>query len=146
MLVSIISSLLLVGSSGVYAGIRTTSQKPIIESSSTASSHSSSSSFLSDDPDYPSHFDFENPETNCKYVSQPWIYRTFNSVSDDMEGIFRYAHPDLHVRIMGHHPFAGYYHNPKMAFVNSLWRLNNCLQDAKVDAKLWAIHGGCDQA
>ncbi|EED15406.1 conserved hypothetical protein [Talaromyces stipitatus ATCC 10500] len=137
MRLSTLSSLLLGSSSIVFARVPPTvdNQEPI-----------KSTSYFLDDPDFPSHFEFENPETNCKYVSQPWIYNAFNSVSEDMEAVFKYAHPDLHVRIMGHHPFAGYYHNPKMAFVNSLWRLNNCLKDAKVDAKLWAIHGGCDQA
>ncbi|RDW56973.1 hypothetical protein BP5796_13040 [Coleophoma crateriformis] len=91
-------------------------------------------------------FDFENPETNCKYVSQPWIFDVFQNIATDMEGVFKYAADDITFRIMGHHPFAGHYDNAMVAYANSLWRLNNCLQDRKVDAKIWGIHGGCDQA
>lgn len=47
-----------------------------------------------------SDFDFENPETNCKYVSQPWIYDIFQNIATDMENVFKFAGPDITFRIM----------------------------------------------
>jgi hypothetical protein len=97
-----------------------------------------------DPPPYELPLHFENPRTDCKYVSQPWIADTFKNIATDFAGVFKFVAPDVKFRIMGHHPFAGAYADPKIAYVNSLHRLNNCLLDNKVDAKIWAIHGGCD--
>ena len=95
-------------------------------------------------PPYEKPLQFDNPSTDCKYVSQPWIASIFKNIANDFADVFKYVHPDVTFRIMGHHPFAGAYDNPKIAYINSLHRLNNCLKDNEVDSKLWAIHGGCD--
>lgn len=95
-------------------------------------------------PPYEKPLQFDNPRTDCKYVSQPWITSIFKNIATDFSEVFKYVAPDVTFRIMGHHPFAGVYDNPKIAYINSLHRLNNCLKDNEVDSKLWAIHGGCD--
>nr|A0A348HAX8.1 RecName: Full=Dimerizing cyclase phiC; AltName: Full=Phomoidride biosynthesis cluster protein C; Flags: Precursor [fungal sp. ATCC 74256]BBG28500.1 putative hypothetical protein [fungal sp. ATCC 74256] len=97
-----------------------------------------------DPPPYEFPLKFDNPRTDCKYVSQPWIADIFKNIANDFADVFKYVAPDVTFRIMGHHPFAGAYSNPKIAYINSLHRLNNCLKDNEVDSKLWAIHGGCD--
>jgi hypothetical protein len=68
------------------------------------------------------NFEFENPRTDCKYASQPFIYEMFNGVREDMSKLLGRAAPNIHLQIRGHHPFAGHYYDPRIAFVNSLWR------------------------
>ena len=89
-------------------------------------------------------FVFENPRTDCKFASQPYIYELFSEIAGHTSVVFEQLAPDAHFTVMGHHPFAGSYHDVRMVYSNSLWRLYNCLQDRAVDAYVTAIHGGCD--
>ena len=110
----------------------------------SSSQHELKSCDSEPEPERPD-FEFENPETTCKYPSQPYIYDTFSNIATNTSIIFEHINPKAHFTVMGHHPFAGSYHDVRLVFSNSLWRLYNCLQDLKVDAKVVAIHGGCDQ-
>lgn len=95
-------------------------------------------------PPYEKPLQLDNPSLDCKYAPQPWVASIFKNIAEDFEGVFKYVADDVTFRIMGHHPFAGAYADPKIAYINSLHRLNNCLRDNEVDSKLWAIHGGCN--
>lgn len=92
-------------------------------------------------------FYFENPETDCKYVSQPYIYKAFKTLETDLTRLFTLIHRDVDFTIVGHHPGAGKYHDLMHFFVNALRRVSitgSEHNDAfKVIPK--AIHGGCDQ-
>ena len=91
-----------------------------------------------------SDFDFENPRTDCKYASQPFIFSLFSTFQEDTADLLAHINPEGDLRIMGHHPFAGRYTTLYDLYVNALWRLVNCLEDNAMGAQVIAIHGGCD--
>ena len=93
-------------------------------------------------------FFFENPETDCKYASQPYIYKSHLTLETDFPGtLFKVMHKDAHVQVVGHHPLAGIYHDTMHFFVNALRRLA-VTQSEHQDlfrVKLIGIHGGCNE-
>ena len=69
-------------------------------------------------------FFFENPETDCKYVSQPYIYKAFKTLETDLSRLFTLINKDVHFQIVGHHPGAGIYHDLMHFYVNALRRVS----------------------
>ncbi|KAH8799342.1 hypothetical protein F5884DRAFT_869180 [Xylogone sp. PMI_703] len=92
-------------------------------------------------------FYFENPETDCKYVSQPFIYKAFKTLETDMSRLFTLIYKDVHFTIVGNHPGAGVYHDLMHFYVNALRRVaivgSEHPDKFRVIPK--AIHGGCNQ-
>ncbi|KAJ5343088.1 hypothetical protein MYU51_016299 [Penicillium brevicompactum] len=101
-----------------------------------------------DDP-LPKHregFQFENPSTNCKYVSQMHIWDSFKDLEKDMNKLFTLIHKDVKFTVVGHHPIAGRYHDLMHFYVNALRRVSVLFFD---HADLFEIHpqaifGGCN--
>ena len=93
-------------------------------------------------------FFFENPEVDCKYASQPYIYKSLLTLETDFPGtFFRVVHKDAHVQVIGHHPLAGIYHDALHFFVNALRRLALTISEHQdvFHVKLIGIHGGCNE-
>lgn len=101
-----------------------------------------------DDP-LPKHregFQFENPSTDCKYVSQMHIWDSFKDLEKDMNKLFTLIHKDVKFTVVGHHPIAGRYHDLMHFYVNALRRVSVLFFD---HADLFEIHpqaifGGCN--
>ncbi|CAG8919102.1 unnamed protein product [Penicillium salamii] len=101
-----------------------------------------------DDPT-PHHregFQFENPSTDCKYVSQMYIWDSFKVLEKDMMKLFTLIHKDVDFTVVGHHPVAGHYHDLLHFYVNALRRVSVVFLD---HADLFEIHpqgiyGGCN--
>lgn len=91
-------------------------------------------------------FRFENPSTDCKYVSQMYIYDVFKVLEKDMGKLFTYVHKDVDFHVMGHHPVAGHYHDLLHFYVNALRRVSVCFSEhaEKFEVHPQAIHGGCN--
>ncbi|KAL4928659.1 uncharacterized protein BDV17DRAFT_281762 [Aspergillus undulatus] len=91
-------------------------------------------------------FRFDNPSTNCKYVTQMYIYDVFKVLEKDMGKLFTYIHKDVDFHVMGHHPVAGHYHDLLHFYVNALRRVSVCFSDhaEKFEVHPQAIHGGCN--
>nr|ANF07282.1 ketosteroid isomerase-like protein [Paecilomyces fulvus] len=93
-------------------------------------------------------FYFENPETNCKYASQPYIYDSYKHLAQNMFKLLDKIQPDVDFTIVGHHPVSGHYRDLKHVWINAFWRLTNCflaVYPEEFDVTLLYIHGGCDQ-
>ena len=69
-------------------------------------------------------FFFENPETDCRYVSQPYIYKAFKTLETDLSRLFTLINKDVHFIIVGYHPGAGVYHDLMHFYVNALRRVS----------------------
>nr|QTE75988.1 ZopL4 [Diffractella curvata]BBU42022.1 putative hypothetical protein [Diffractella curvata] len=92
-------------------------------------------------------FYFENPEMDCKYVSQPFVYKAFKTLEKDMGSLFTLINKDVHFTIVGNHPGAGVYHDLMHFYVNALRRVALVGSDHPENFRIIpkAIHGGCDQ-
>ena len=91
-------------------------------------------------------FQFENPSTNCKYVSQMYIWDSFKVLEKDMAKLFTLINKDVQFTVVGHHPIAGRYHDLLHFYVNALRRVSMLFSD---HADLFEIHpqgiyGGCN--
>jgi hypothetical protein len=92
-------------------------------------------------------FFFENPETDCRYVSQPFIYKQFKTLETDGSVLFSMIHRDVHFTIVGSHPGAGVYHDLMHFYVNALRRVAIVAGEVHPEAfRVYpkAIHGGCN--
>lgn len=92
-------------------------------------------------------FEFENPSTDCKYVSQMHIWDSFKDLEKDMNKLFTLIHKNVSFTVMGHHPIAGHYHDLLHFYVNALRRVSVMFLDHadKFEIHPQAIHGGCNQ-
>lgn len=91
-------------------------------------------------------FRFENPSTNCKYVTQMHIWDSFKDLEKDMNKLFTLIHKNVSFTVVGHHPIAGRYHDLLHFYVNALRRVSVLFFD---HANLFEIHpqgifGGCN--
>ena len=91
-------------------------------------------------------FFFENPELDCKFAAQPFIFKAFKTLETDMSRLFTLIHRDVHFTIVGNHPGAGIYHDLMHFYVNALRRvaLVGSEHPDKFRVIPKAIHGGCD--
>lgn len=91
-------------------------------------------------------FVFDNPSTNCKYVSQPYIWDSFKVLEKDMSRLFTLIHKNVSFTVVGHHPVAGHYRDLMHFYVNALRRVSMCFSDhpEKFEIHPQGIHGGCD--
>jgi hypothetical protein len=91
-------------------------------------------------------FRFENPSTNCEYVSQMHIWDSFKDLEKDMSKLFTLINKDVSFTVVGHHPIAGHYHDLLHFFVNALRRVSVLFLDHadKFEIHPQAIHGGCN--
>ena len=92
-------------------------------------------------------FFFENPETDCKYVSQPYIYKAFKTLETDLSRLFTLINKDVYFTVVGNHPIAGIYHDLMHFYVNALRRVAVAGSE-HLDAfrvKPVGIHGGCNE-
>ncbi|KKK21250.1 hypothetical protein P175DRAFT_0554049 [Aspergillus ochraceoroseus IBT 24754] len=91
-------------------------------------------------------FKFDNPSTDCEYVTQMYIYDTFKVLEKDMTKLFTYIHKDVDFHVMGHHPIAGHYHDLMHFYVNALRRVAMCFSEhaERFEVHPQAIHGGCN--
>ena len=104
-------------------------------------------------PDPPSHgpdktregFLFDNPSTDCAYVTQMHIWDAFKSLEKDMSKLFTLIHRNVSFTVMGNHPIAGHYADLMHFYVNALRRVSVLFLDhaEKFEIHPRAIHGGC---
>ncbi|EAU30483.1 conserved hypothetical protein [Aspergillus terreus NIH2624] len=106
---------------------------------------------LIDDPQPPGDkyregFRFENPSTDCKYVSQMYIWDSFKTLEKDMSKLFTLIHKNVSFTVVGHHPIAGHYNDLMHFYVNALRRVAMIfsLHEDKFRIHPQAIHGGCN--
>lgn len=106
---------------------------------------------LIDDPQPPGDkyregFRFENPSTDCKYVSQLYIWDSFKTLEKDMSKLFTLIHKNVSFTVVGHHPIAGHYNDLMHFYVNALRRVAMIfsLHEDKFRIHPQAIHGGCN--
>ncbi|KAL4890084.1 hypothetical protein BDV59DRAFT_195207 [Aspergillus ambiguus] len=105
---------------------------------------------LIDDPQpddkYRDGFHFENPSTDCKYVSQMYIWDSFKTLESDANKLFTLIHKNVSFTIVGHHPAAGHYNDLMHFYVNALRRVVMIFSvhanKFRINPK--AIHGGCN--
>lgn len=92
-------------------------------------------------------FKFENPSTDCQYVSQMHIWDSFKDLEKNMNKLFTLVHKDVDFTVVGHHPIAGHYHDLLHFYVNALRRVSVMFYDHadKFEIHPQAIHGGCNQ-
>ncbi|KAJ5461294.1 uncharacterized protein N7458_002846 [Penicillium daleae] len=91
-------------------------------------------------------FQFENPSTDCEYVSQMHIWDSFKDLEKDMTKLFTLINKDVNFTVVGHHPIAGRYHDLLHFYVNALRRVSVLFMDHadKFEIHPQAIHGGCN--
>ncbi|RAK83694.1 hypothetical protein BO79DRAFT_160229 [Aspergillus costaricaensis CBS 115574] len=91
-------------------------------------------------------FHFENPSTNCTYVSQPHIWDSFKILEKDMTKLFTLIHKNVSFTVVGHHPIAGHYNDLLHFYVNALRRVSVLFMDHadKFEIHPVAIIGGCE--
>ncbi|OKO99935.1 hypothetical protein PENSUB_8152 [Penicillium subrubescens] len=91
-------------------------------------------------------FQFENPSTNCEYVSQMHIWDSFKDLEKDMSKLFTLINKDVSFTVVGHHPIAGHYRDLMHFYVNALRRVSVMFMDHadKFEIHPQAIHGGCN--
>jgi hypothetical protein len=91
-------------------------------------------------------FEFENPSTNCKFVSQMHIWDSFKDLEKDMSKLFTLIHKNVTFTVVGHHPIAGRYHDLLHFYINALRRVSVLFFDHadKFEIHPRAIHGGCN--
>ncbi|KAE8387942.1 hypothetical protein BDV23DRAFT_185803 [Aspergillus alliaceus] len=106
-----------------------------------------------DDPQNPRDkeregFRFDNPSTNCKYVTQMYVWDSFKDLETDMTKLFTLIHKNVSFTVVGHHPIAGHYNDLLHFYVNALRRVSVMFFDYadKFEIHPQAIHGGCDSA
>lgn len=92
-------------------------------------------------------FHFENPSTDCKYVTQMHIWDSFKDLEKDMNKLFTLIHKDVNFTVVGHHPIAGHYNDLLHFYVNALRRVSVLFLDHADKFRIHpqAIHGGCNQ-
>lgn len=92
-------------------------------------------------------FHFENPSTDCAYVTQMHIWDSFKDLEKDMNKLFTLIHKDVNFTVVGHHPIAGHYNDLMHFYVNALRRVSVLFLDHadKFEIHPQAIHGGCNQ-
>lgn len=92
-------------------------------------------------------FEFENPSTDCKYMSQMHIWDSFKDLEKDMSKLFTLIHKNVTFTVVGHHPIAGRYHDLLHFYVNALRRVSVLFFDHADKFKIHpqAIHGGCNR-
>ncbi|GFF51840.1 protein RDR1 [Aspergillus lentulus] len=92
-------------------------------------------------------FKFENPSTDCKYVSQMHIWDSFKDLEKDMNKLFTLIHKNVSFTVVGHHPIAGHYNDLLHFYVNALRRVSVLFLDHadKFEIHPQAIHGGCNE-
>lgn len=93
-------------------------------------------------------FEFENPSTHCKFVSQMHIWDSFKDLEKDMSKLFTLIHKNVTFTVVGHHPIAGHYNDLLHFYVNALRRVSVLFLDHADKFKIHpqAIHGGCNSA
>lgn len=93
-------------------------------------------------------FQFENPSTHCRFVSQMHIWDAFKDLEKDMSKLFTLINKDVKFTVVGHHPIAGRYHDLLHFYVNALRRVSVLFYDHadKFEIHPKAIHGGCSSA
>ncbi|KAE8362950.1 hypothetical protein BDV27DRAFT_130744 [Aspergillus caelatus] len=93
-------------------------------------------------------FRFDNPSTNCKYVTQMHIWDSFKDLEKDMNKLFTLIHKNVSFTVVGHHPIAGHYNDLLHFYVNALRRVSVLFMDHadKFEIHPQAIHGGCNSA
>ncbi|KAJ5833706.1 hypothetical protein N7474_002017 [Penicillium riverlandense] len=91
-------------------------------------------------------FYFENPSTDCAYVTQMHIWDSFKDLEKDMTKLFTLIHKNVSFTVVGHHPIAGHYHDLMHFYVNALRRVSVLFFDHadKFQIHPQAIHGGCN--
>ena len=91
-------------------------------------------------------FKFQNPSTNCKYVSQPYIWDSFKILEKDMTRLFTLIHKNVSFTVVGHHPIAGHYNDLMHFYVNALRRVSVCFSEHLdlFEIHPLGIHGGCE--
>ncbi|KAJ5104476.1 hypothetical protein NUU61_001823 [Penicillium alfredii] len=91
-------------------------------------------------------FKFENPSTDCEYVSQMHIWDSFKDLEKDMTKLFTLIHKNVSFTVVGHHPIAGHYFDLMHFYVNALRRVSVLFFDHadKFEIHPQAIHGGCN--
>jgi hypothetical protein len=91
-------------------------------------------------------FQFENPSTHCKYVSQMHIWDSFKTLEKDMNKLFTLIHKDVKFTVVGHHPIAGRYHDLLHFYVNALRRVSVMFFDHADQFEIHpqGIFGGCN--
>ncbi|KAJ5689092.1 hypothetical protein N7462_003484 [Penicillium macrosclerotiorum] len=91
-------------------------------------------------------FHFENPSTDCRFVSQMHIWDSFKDLEKDMSKLFTLIHKNVSFTVVGHHPIAGHYHDLLHFYVNALRRVSVLFLDHvdKFEIHPQAIHGGCN--
>lgn len=91
-------------------------------------------------------FQFENPSTDCKYVTQMHIWDSFKDLEKDMSKLFTLIHKNVSFTVVGHHPIAGHYNDLLHFYVNALRRVSVLFMDHadKFEIHPQAIHGGCN--
>ncbi|KAF9890983.1 hypothetical protein FE257_005240 [Aspergillus nanangensis] len=91
-------------------------------------------------------FRFENPSTDCKYVSQMYIWDAFKHMEKDVTKLFVLVNKNVNFRVMGHHPIAGHYKDLMHWYVNAMMRVGNVFSEhpETFEVNPWAIHGGCN--
>lgn len=92
-------------------------------------------------------FYFENPSTDCIFVTQMHIWDSFKDLEKDTSKLFRLVHKDGNFTVIGHHPIAGHYKDLLHFYVNALRRIGVLFMDHadKFEVHPRAIHGGCNQ-
>jgi len=91
-------------------------------------------------------FQFENPSTDCRFVSQMHIWDSFKNLEKDMDKLFTLINKDVKFTVVGHHAIAGQYHDLLHFYVNALRRVSMLFMDHadKFEIHPMAIHGGCN--
>lgn len=91
-------------------------------------------------------FKFENPSTDCQYVTQMHIWDSFKDLEKDMSKLFTLIHKNVSFTVVGHHPIAGHYNDLLHFYVNALRRVSVLFMDHadKFEIHPQAIHGGCN--
>lgn len=92
-------------------------------------------------------FYFENPSTDCIFVTQMYIWDSFKDLEKDTSKLFKLVHKDGNFTVIGNHPIAGHYKDLLHFYVNALRRLGVLFMDHadKFEVHPRAIHGGCNQ-
>ncbi|PKY07251.1 hypothetical protein P168DRAFT_309079 [Aspergillus campestris IBT 28561] len=93
-------------------------------------------------------FIFDNPSTNCPYVTQMHIWDAFKSLEKDMSKLFTLIHKNVSFTVMGNHPIAGHYGDLMHFYVNALRRVSVLFFDHadRFEIHPRAIHGGCESS
>lgn len=72
-------------------------------------------------------FHFDNPSTNCKYASQPYIYSEYKGWLEDNILITSMLTLEVAFTIVGYHPVSGYSHGFKHLYDTAFWQIGTCI-------------------